>query len=235
MTRLMRTLPWVLCVALAAIAILSWVSRPAKLAAPIAMETTRPNAADERGQSLALLKVCSERLAQQAASPQRGSPPTPSAESCFALPEVQRRLAQAASSDPARSAGAGPKDAAPGPPPAQNPPALSAPEERFNRRFLAEVINVGEGETKRLRDYVCSVHALRTQWSKDLDSLLSPEASPNPATVQALVDSARSEREATLSDLKGMLGEDRYARLRALGGLSLLAKSFRCADRSPLD
>ena len=91
-------------------------------------------------------------------------------------------------------------------------------------------MGVTDAEASRLREYVCAAHALRASLRSDLESLLSGERAPEGAAVDALAEDGKREREAVLADLKRFLGEQRYNRVRALGGLGLLATSFSCSD-----
>jgi hypothetical protein len=227
-----RLLPWALCLCLAAILAWTWVTR-AQGRRDVAGELTKPglpDAHDPRGAdgSVALLKVCTERLAAQAAQTCAHCPTAaPTLPSCLALPAVRLAMETATTRLPSRTdGGAAPSGGVSGEP----PPPRSVTAERFNRRLVSDVMRVTDAEAARLREYVCAAHALRTRHRADLESLLSVERAPERAAVDALTDDGQREREAVLADLKRFLGEERYSRLRALGGLGLLASSFACTD-----
>lgn len=96
----------------------------------------------------------------------------------------------------------------------------------FARRFATDVVGTSEAEAEWVEDYLCSVHRVRETMIDDLDDLL--ERGADASELDEVITRARSDRKAVLADLEQRLGDDRYARLRAVGGLSVLGSALDC-------
>lgn len=97
----------------------------------------------------------------------------------------------------------------------------------FARRFATGVVGTTDAEAEWVEDYLCSVHRLRETMVEDLDDLL--ERGADAAEIDEVIDRARDDRTAVLEDLENRLGADRYARLRAVGGLGVMGSALDCS------
>lgn len=96
----------------------------------------------------------------------------------------------------------------------------------FARRFSRRVVGTSEEEADWLEDYLCAVDGLRDTMVADLERLLDDNASEQD--VESALAQARADRKAVLVDVERRLGPERYARLRAVGGVGLLGSQLQC-------
>lgn len=97
----------------------------------------------------------------------------------------------------------------------------------FARRFATGVVGTTDAEADWVEDYLCSVHRLRETMVEDLDDLL--ERGADAAEIDEVISRAQADRKAVLEDLENRLGEDRYGRLRAVGGLGVMGSALECS------
>jgi len=57
--------------------------------------------------------------------------------------------------------------------------------------------------------------------------------SDRAAEAEEAVQEIQRERAAVLRDIEARLGPERYARLRAIGGVGLLGESLDCGEAEP--
>ena len=83
-----------------------------------------------------------------------------------------------------------------------------------------DVLGLTPEQSAWVGEYVCA--------TRDLHRLLADEAASAAALGADAFDRARLQREELLGDLEKYLDADRYAKLRALGGISLLTDALDC-------
>lgn len=96
----------------------------------------------------------------------------------------------------------------------------------FRRAFMARVVGVTGPAGEWLADYVCLVDDLRNRTVRDIEATFGDPAA-YPEAVDEIVAESKQERDAILGDIEARLGPQRYARLRELGGLSMLSLACR--------
>ncbi|MEK6609025.1 MAG: hypothetical protein AABZ30_15305 [Myxococcota bacterium] len=220
-TRLLQTaLPWTIAAGCAAAA--AWLSlhRDATppQAKPAATRTAPAVATTSAAPPLVPLRACLERLdVAQALLDRRRRDATaedgPSAEraaACMRDPTVRERLdgeVRAAverhvADDHERRARAREQQAA------------------LASALTKDVLGLTPEQSAWVGEYVCA--------TRDLHRLLADEAASAAALGADAFDRARLQREELLGDLEKYLDADRYAKLRALGGISLLTDALDC-------
>ena len=85
--------------------------------------------------------------------------------------------------------------------------------------WAQQALALSPDESAWVEDYVCAVLELRANTLATLED----ETPPAEALAQL-----KSQRKQLLTDMKQMLGEERYATLRSIGGLSLIASVSEC-------
>ncbi len=96
--------------------------------------------------------------------------------------------------------------------------AARARERAAFDEWSREALRLEEDEREWLTDYVCTVRELRERTLASLDETPPAEA----------LELLKKQRKQVLKDLEGSLGPERYATLRAIGGLGLLADTTDC-------
>ena len=86
-------------------------------------------------------------------------------------------------------------------------------------------LGLTEPESAWLGEYVCAVRELR-------EDNLSDPAERDGGELPDQWEQMRREREEELAGIKAVLGPDRYARLREIGGIGLLSDVLDCDDDS---
>lgn len=89
--------------------------------------------------------------------------------------------------------------------------------------FLERELAITPDEQAQLGEYLCAIRDARGM-------LARPEEGAEGG--RSTYESAREIREVTLGDVESILGAERYARLRAVGGLGLLVESADCQGPS---
>ena len=84
--------------------------------------------------------------------------------------------------------------------------------------WAADALRLTPDEGQWLEEYVCAARELREHTLASLE-----DAPPTEA-----LDQLKQQREHILEDMKEALGPDRYARLRAIGGIGLIADTTDC-------
>jgi hypothetical protein len=84
--------------------------------------------------------------------------------------------------------------------------------------WSTEALELSPKESEWLESYVCAARELRTRTLSSLED--------QPAT-QAL-EQLKQQRKQILEDLERALGPERYATLRAIGGIGLVADTTDC-------
>ena len=222
-------LPWSVAALACALAAWSWLRAPAEAAAPVsaaepvALEpaasapASAPVAAPELESELPDLQttqVCLDQLelARSALARCRDAPShpaPPAAVSCLAEPQVaaqvEQRIEQALLEH------------------LESERELAElARERQRSAFdswAQQALALSPDESAWVEDYVCAVLELRANTLATLED----ETPPAEALAQL-----KSQRKQLLTDMKQMLGEERYATLRSIGGLSLIASVSEC-------
>ena len=92
--------------------------------------------------------------------------------------------------------------------------------EAFVTSWLERNIGLSHQQSKWVSEYVCAVRDLRGQ------------ALPDPASGEEMKphtwEELRNERDKMLTDLSSLMGAEKYKKLRAVGGIGLLADSINC-------
>ena len=192
----------------------------------------KPAAADGSA-PLELLERCTERLAVSQArlaaaraestdEDRGGTALDPTADdattrrSCLRRPDVLQACRERFAPDASETEGSA----------ALGSSAAGAAGPEFARRFATGVVGVSDAEAEWVEDYLCSVHRLRETMVGDLDDLLQRAA--DPGEIDEVIEGARADRQAVLEDLETRLGDQRYARLRAVGGLGVMGSALDC-------
>lgn len=212
-----RGLPWLLTLVFAATTAWALSRSPEPLApAPPAAAPECPPPTDSRTalplKQLAGLRAClgEVRTLEQRLAVARGDSPLPRADE----PEVEACLDQPA----VRSAIAG---------------ELARREqlredEQLDRRqarltafddWAEGSLQLSNDERHGLQDYVCSLRELKERALSQVDE---------EQDSAALLEELRKQRKEILGDVKTALGEERYAKLREIGGVGLLMDATRC-------
>lgn len=197
---------------------------PASSASPSADSRDRT---DSGATGLKLLERCTRQLAAtQARLAASRSPDPPSAtgadglQACLRRPDVLQACRSQLASEGVDT------DDPPSPTPSGSSAAGTAGPE-FARRFATGVVGTTDAEADWVEDYLCSVHRLRETMVEDLDDLL--ERGADAAEIDEVIGRAQADRKAVLEDLENRLGEDRYGRLRAVGGLGVMGSALDCS------
>jgi len=85
--------------------------------------------------------------------------------------------------------------------------------------FLERELAITPTEQEQLGEYLCAIRDARGMLAR------SEQAAEDGRSTY---ESAREIRELTLGDVESILGAERYARLRAVGGLGLMVESADC-------
>lgn len=85
--------------------------------------------------------------------------------------------------------------------------------------FLERELAITPDEQEQLGEYLCAIRDARGMLAR---------ADEGAEGGRATYESAREIRELTLGDVESILGAERYARLRAVGGLGLMVESADC-------
>ena len=88
------------------------------------------------------------------------------------------------------------------------------------RELVKRFFGTNEQESKWMLDYVCTVRQLRAD--------LLDEVRQGKIDLSQASERQKVEREALLGDLERLLGPERYARLREVGGLGKLPDLVEC-------
>lgn len=86
--------------------------------------------------------------------------------------------------------------------------------------WMEENLGLTREQSRWLSEYVCAV--------RDMRSFAVPDAASPDGGADFSWEQLRSERERMLSNLRSFLGPQRYERLRAVGGIGLLADVLVC-------
>jgi hypothetical protein len=86
--------------------------------------------------------------------------------------------------------------------------------------FLRDDLELTTEQASWVKEYVCALREQRTQLWRELQD--SPEERPGAW------EKLSRERNEAIADLKVFLGEERYQRLREVGGLGLIADAAGC-------
>lgn len=228
-----RVVPWLIATALGVLSVTLLVHRPAEEPASPDATTAQPardgaaspavgDASSPENVGLAPNQRCMARLARARAAldvchDQRGSADahlelTPEARTCLDRPQVQRLVETRCEEAVARHVAAE----------SQRHGEAREIEEAAVRGLLTESLGLTADESRWVTEYVCTVRELRQQ---ALD-----EMSPDGASATETVERIRAERREHLADLEEYLGAERFARLRSIGGIGLLADVLPCGE-----
>jgi len=89
--------------------------------------------------------------------------------------------------------------------------------------FLERELSITPDEQEQLGEYLCAIRDARGMLAR---------AEEGAEGGSATYESAREIRDLTLGDVESILGAERYARLRAVGGLGLMVESADCQGPS---
>lgn len=171
---------------------------------------------------LALLDTCMKQLqrhqargraAAKTATQNAAKPSKDDVARCLALDEVVAAIDSACDDEPT--------------------PPQPIGKDGFARRFSSKVVGVPDEDVPWLEEYMCRVHRLRENMVADLRSALEGDEPAGDEVIDELLADAQDARDAALADVKARLGEERYARLRSVGGLGMLAASLDCSEDAP--
>jgi hypothetical protein len=84
--------------------------------------------------------------------------------------------------------------------------------------WAKEALQLTADESQWLEDHVCATRELRERTIASLDETPAGEA----------LEQLKAQREQILKDVEELLGPDRYAKLRAIGGIGLIADTTEC-------
>ncbi|MDH5672754.1 MAG: hypothetical protein OEZ06_11430 [Myxococcales bacterium] len=103
------------------------------------------------------------------------------------------------------------------------------------RQLVSRVLGVPMEEARWLEQYVCAVGDLRAGALDELREVV--ESGGDGEALDRALSEAQAQRRAVLDDLQQRLGEERYTKLRSVGGLGLLGSALSCerADDAPGD
>jgi predicted subunit of tRNA(5-methylaminomethyl-2-thiouridylate) methyltransferase len=82
------------------------------------------------------------------------------------------------------------------------------------RKPIGDFLQITPQQAEWLIEYVCTVRGLRADGLQDLAS--------GAIDFQTAADRQKSERSDALAEVEQLLGPDRYAKLREVGGLGML-------------
>ncbi len=186
-------------------------------------EPPAPDASEPRPASLRLLQQCTARLQRaHRDGPGAADPDTcPSVDVCLSDPTVRAACLAQAQAPPLTDDAQDSDGTAPAEGPAADGPS-------FAHRFATSVVGVDDQEAQWMERYLCTVHRLRQQMVGELQTLLAQGA--DPQKIEAAIADARLQRQAVLGDLQEQLGDARYDRLRAVGGLGVMGAALDCED-----
>ncbi len=220
---------------------IGWLLRPPpREPLPAAQTPTQPVQERDRSEApLGLLSRCMARVTRleaglatcggarpDGARPDANGRGMPSVTACLRHPELRAALQRDVA--PADGGVLGPNTGQEGRAAAEE---TQAAKKGFAAQFSRRVVGVNEEESVWLEKYMCIVHELRSRMIRELKEMLnSPEAEADTAAIEAMMVEARQERKIVLEDLQERLGEERYKRLRAVGGLGLMASALSCPD-----
>jgi hypothetical protein len=169
---------------------------------------------------IAALRACVASLdrCEQARASTRPPPSDATARTlaCLADPGVQAHVRRAVDTECA-STGDGARAAREAEESARDEAAAS---------FLTRELGITSEEQSELAQYLCAIRDARGLLA---DTDREREA---PDGAHATYEHAREIRELTLADVESILGAERYARLRAVGGLGLLVEAAQCKEPS---
>jgi hypothetical protein len=223
---------WLLATLASVAAVWGWTralpSRPeTALDSPRSAARPRPDAATREGDhetslrpQIAALRACVANLdrCEQARESTRTPPSEATARTlaCLADPGVQAHVRRAVETECA-SAGDGSRAAREAEESARDEAAAS---------FLTRELGITPEEQSELGQYLCAI--------RDARGLLADTGreSEEADAAHATYEHAREIRELTLADVESILGAERYARLRAVGGLGLLVDAAQCEEPS---
>jgi hypothetical protein len=214
-----RVLPWLVAALALAVAVYSWVRPVPDAQEPEATDraaATPPTTVGDLPprEALHATQACLGRLelAQTALRRCRGaartSDSTPEGIECLSDPDVIRVVEQRI------------EDAIRDHVEAERDRVIRARERERSAfdEWSKEALELSTEESEWLESYVCAARELRTRTLSSLEE--------QPAT-QAL-EQLKQHREQILKDLEKALGPERYATLRAIGGIGLVADTTEC-------
>jgi len=199
----------------------------AELEAVPAAPSSAPDAATARAEEndaslrpqIAALRACVANLdrCEQARVATRPPPSEPMARmrACLADQGVQAHVRHAVDTECA-GAGDGSRAAREAEESARDEAAAS---------FLTHELGITPDEQSELGQYLCAIRDAR-------GLLANSDDGGETGGAQATYERAREIRELTLVDVESILGAERYARLRAVGGLGLLTEAAQCEEAS---